>query len=371
MRIAVIATSYPANAEDPSGHFVQAEARATAAQGHAVTLFVPRAPGRPVEPGLSLVQLPHLGLFGWPGAVARLREMPQAMLGIVPFVLRAQAELRAKGPFDAIVAHWLIPGFWPIACGPSFERDHRIGSISRNNAVKTTVVAHGSDVRLLERLPVMIKRRILVALAQPHVSVRCVSGELSSKLRSLSAECGLSLERVEVSPCAIEVPKLPEKADMRHKLGISTDPLVLVVCRVVQTKQVDCAIESCFVALGVYPTVIGDGPQLAELSRKYPQARWLGRLPRNLTLQWLRAADCLVSASEIEGAPTVVREARALGTPVVAVNAGDLTLWATEDAGLTVVPAVSAQTTGTLSTSIARKQLVAALAREICATVRC
>lgn len=65
---------------------------------------------------------------------------------------------------------------------------------------------------------------------------------------------------------------------------------------------------------------------------------FLGQLPRNETLKWIGAADALVSASRHEGAPTVVREARALGVPVVAAAAGDLLEWAKSDPGLHVVP---------------------------------
>jgi teichuronic acid biosynthesis glycosyltransferase TuaC len=51
----------------------------------------------------------------------------------------------------------------------------------------------------------------------------------------------------------------------------------------------------------------------------------------------MSAADLLLSASRHEGAPTVVREARALGTPVVATDAGDLRAWAAADAGIWLV----------------------------------
>jgi glycosyltransferase involved in cell wall biosynthesis len=47
----------------------------------------------------------------------------------------------------------------------------------------------------------------------------------------------------------------------------------------------------------------------------------------------------LVSASRHEGSPLVVREARALGVPVVACPSGDLEQWARDDAGLWVLPA--------------------------------
>ena len=55
------------------------------------------------------------------------------------------------------------------------------------------------------------------------------------------------------------------------------------------------------------------------------------------TLAWIAAADLLVSASRDEGAPTVVREARLLGTPVLAARAGDVERWAAQDPGITLL----------------------------------
>jgi glycosyltransferase involved in cell wall biosynthesis len=48
----------------------------------------------------------------------------------------------------------------------------------------------------------------------------------------------------------------------------------------------------------------------------------------------MAAADLLISASRTEGAPLAIREARALGVPVVSCPAGDLASWARHDGGL-------------------------------------
>ena len=69
----------------------------------------------------------------------------------------------------------------------------------------------------------------------------------------------------------------------------------------------------------------------------FPEATFVGQLPRAVALEWLAAADVLVSASREEGAPTVVREARALDVPVVARASGDLELWSREDPELFVI----------------------------------
>ncbi|HEX3855482.1 MAG TPA: glycosyltransferase, partial [Polyangiaceae bacterium] len=83
--------------------------------------------------------------------------------------------------------------------------------------------------------------------------------------------------------------------------------------------------------------VVGDGPELETLRREFPAAHFTGRVARPEALTYIAAADVLASASAEEGAPSVVREARALGVKVVAVAAGDLAQWAKTDPGLLLV----------------------------------
>ena len=66
MRIAIVTTSWPAYSGDPSGHFVQAEARELEQGGHGDVVVV--AP--PCE----------ATAFGWPGVVARVRAAAAATM---------------------------------------------------------------------------------------------------------------------------------------------------------------------------------------------------------------------------------------------------------------------------------------------------
>src|SRR6185503_17000215 len=78
------------------------------------------------------------GLFGPPGALARLRQQPLRALGALEFCVGARRLLERRGPFERVIAHWLVPCGWPILPGLSGELE---------------AVAHGSDVRLLAALP--------------------------------------------------------------------------------------------------------------------------------------------------------------------------------------------------------------------------
>lgn len=323
-RVAVLTTSYPATAGDAAGHFVQAHARSLAMRGAEVTVF---APGTPFVSGGNpgLVRLADGGAAGLPGLSARLRKRPSRAFGLGAWLLRVRREFVRRGPFDRVVAHWLLPSAFPLLVSVPTA------------AAELEAVVHGSDARLLERLPRAFVRTVLTSLGRRRVRVRCVSQELATLLRELGAEqCGLQLE---VGALPIDCSGVPSRSEARRRLGIGdAERLVLVVARLVSGKRVRAALTSARLLPPTRPVVIGDGPQAAELMREFPEARFLGQLPRDLTLTWIAAADAVLSASRLEGSPSVIREARALGVPVAALGCGDLTSWAETDAGLWVAP---------------------------------
>ena len=64
--------------------------------------------------------------------------------------------------------------------------------------------------------------------------------------------------------------------------------------------------------------VIGDGPQRAELERKYPQVKFLGEKKGQDLTSHLAAADVFVFPSKTDTFGVVQLEALACGTPVAA-----------------------------------------------------
>ena len=73
--------------------------------------------------------------------------------------------------------------------------------------------------------------------------------------------------------------------------------------------------STCFpyLSLGV-----GDGPQRAELERKYPTARWLGYRRGSALVRCYADADVFVFPSRTDTFGLVMLEAMACGTPVAA-----------------------------------------------------
>jgi len=321
VRILVITTSYPSDDDDCAGHFVRAEVHRAVADGHQLTVIAPVAQRSDSLERVRVIGLPHLGAFGSPGALARLRRRPDRWLGVLFFVMTARWVMRKLGPFDRTIAHFMLPSFWPIC-----RHVHR----------SLEVVAHGSDVRLFERIPSALRTFILRSIRNPQPVFRCVSSELAERLKAqLPKEHHVN---VRVDPSPIEIPPLESKIELRRKLGIGEGQLVVIVARLLKSKRVHVALRAASAAASAQVVVCGDGPERQRLEREFPHVRFCGQVPRKRALEWIAASDLVLSASREEGAPTVVREARALGVPVLTTNAGDLTKWAATDPGILVVP---------------------------------
>lgn len=307
MKIAIVTTSYPSAPGDAAGHFVEAEARALADQGHDVHVFSPSTRVQS-EPRIHHVQVRGAGLFGWPGALERLKQAPWRAPGALAFAASVQVALGRLAPWDAIIAHWIVPSAWPSALG--------YGPL--------TVVAHGSDVRLLGALPRAVSRRILSQLIARGASFRCVSEALRRDLCELCPEVAAA---ARVAPCALSLAAAPSRERARNTLGIR-ERLVVFVGRIIPGKRLDVGLGAASLLPDVRVVVVGDGPAQANLQARYPTVRFVGRLSHDETLRWIAAADVLISTSLDEGAPTAVREAVALGVDVVACPSGDLAAWA-------------------------------------------
>ncbi len=297
MRVAIVTTSYPRRHDDAAGHFVRSEALRLRAEADVHVVCPDGALIR--DEGIALWPCGGGAAFGSPGVLARITAAPWRATGMAAFVWRARAQLSALRP-DRVIAHWLLPSAYPICAG--------------RRALE--VMVHGSDARLYARLPPAWQHHIAGALGAARIRV--------------SAHCLLPLlgplaPRAEVTPPPIDVP--------RDVPALDAPPFALVVGRLVAGKRVALAVDAAARA-NVPLVVIGDGPERTIIAGR---ARCLGAMPRADTLRYIKSAAVLLHTAAADGAPTVVREARALGTPVISFGAGDAGLWAERDPGITIV----------------------------------
>jgi glycosyltransferase involved in cell wall biosynthesis len=338
LRIAILSTSYPQRAEDPAGHFIEAEAVFLARQGHEVHVVAPGSrtgPAKTFRHGSGSLDVWSAGggsLFGLPGALVRARQRPLRLLELAPFLPTVRWRLARLAPLDRIIAHFIVPSAYPLSLGTSGELE---------------VVLHGSDVRVVLALPARLRRHIVDQLIARRARFRFVAEDLRAKflavlparqMRAVDAASRIELPHISV----LHLSRRPQK-HLRPSSGHAprtddgTLPRWVVCARLVPSKRVDLAIREAARHCAAL-TVIGDGPLRAELealaSAFVPRARFTGQLPRGDALALIADAHKLVHLSEAEGAPTVIREARALGVPVLATPVGDVARWAAKDPGI-------------------------------------
>jgi len=332
MRTVLVTTSYPRSKGDSAGHFVETEALDLAQNGHEVHVIAPGSRDEPGPPGsggsLAVWGVGGGSLFGFPGALVRARQNPFRLLELGDFFPGVRRRLAALAPIDRIVAHFIVPCAYPLALGTSGELE---------------IVLHGSDVSIVTCLPSWMRAHIARRLLARGARFRFVSESLRTRLlgRLAAPEREGIAARSYVEPPRISVHRATE-ADMRRCrsiLGRGDRPRWVACARLISSKRVDLAIREA-ARCGAQLTVIGDGPLRASLERlaaaSEPRARFLGQLPRHEALAFIASADRLIHTSEVEGAPTVIREARALGIPVLAAPSGDVARWAEADPGIEI-----------------------------------
>lgn len=264
-RVAVLTTSYPRNADDPSGRFVADAVEHARARGLDIDVVSPAS-------------FRHFGIAYGHGIVGNLRAQPWRVL-LVPLFLW---NFRRAAPRDAelIHAHWLAAG-----------------AVAATLRAPFVVQVWGTDLELARRAPWLarwILRRATVVIA--------ASTFLAEQARALGAR------DVRVLPSGVA---LPEEVGEPDK-----PPHVLYVGRLSPEKGILDLVEAC---QGLPLVVVGDGP----LREKVPDA--VGFVAPGELGPYYRAAAVVAVPSRREGYGMVVREAMAWGRPVVASAVGGLT----------------------------------------------
>jgi glycosyltransferase involved in cell wall biosynthesis len=329
--IGLVTTSYPRTPDDWAGAFVRQRALALAATDTVEIIAAGPSSG---EPGVVRVPSP---LFGGAGAPEVLEAGGAcALLEGMAFTARLAGVVRERAPrWSAVESHWLVPcGL--VACTLANGRPHRAFS-------------HGGDVALLERLPG--GAAVAGAIARSGASLVFASADLRNRFARLCGRPAASLPAtVEPAPFdeALFQRRTPEQQlHLRQSLA-GIQPLVLGVGRLVPVKGFDVLIR----ALARLPparrprlVLLGDGPERRGLQARAARARVDLQLPGVVTpaavAAWMAAADLYVQPSRpletgrSEGMPVAVREALAVGVPVIASAVGGMS-----DLGamLTLVP---------------------------------
>jgi glycosyltransferase involved in cell wall biosynthesis len=267
VRVAVLTTSYPRDADDVAGTFVRDAVEALRDAGHDMRVVSP-------------ADFRHYGIAYGDGIVNNLRSAPWKLLALPLFFLGfARAARRGSRGADVVHAHWLPSVLPALATGRP-----------------VVLQLWGSDVALARRARPLA--RLLVRRARVVV---CASTSLADDARALGAR------DVRVIPAGVRLPDVVAEPD--------EPPHVLYVGRLSEEKGVRELAEA---ARDIPLVVVGDGP----LRGLFPHA--VGFVPPAELGPYYERAAVVVVPSRREGYGAVAREAMAHGRPVVATAVGGL-----------------------------------------------
>jgi glycosyltransferase involved in cell wall biosynthesis len=203
-----------------------------------------------------------------------------------------------------------------LTADPAFERSRRRGLVAGSVDEFQARVAHGPSVRLLRLARDLELRRA--------AHVFCPS----AYLRRLAIAWGVAAERVSVLPNPAPVlPELAAREAVKERLGLNGATLAFAG-RLTAQKSLERALDAVAGTDDVSLVIAGEGPDRPQLEARARElgvdgrVRFLGAQTRERVVELFHAADASVLTSSWENFPHTVVEALAVGTPVLAMDAG-------------------------------------------------
>lgn len=320
-RVLWVTHVYPRFEGDMLGEFLHRLARELPAQGFQPTVICPGSPGAPpreTREGVDIVRVSPAN--GRSSPIAYTGEMHRAALRH-PFAfakfLRGfeRGTRRLIAELDPLLAHahWWFPSGWIVA---NVLRGHDRKRIE----LPFVVSVHGTDVRLVDRIPFarIAARRVFAAadLVLP------VSEFLGMRISSL----GVNESRREILPMPVDDRVYVPEPEALSRSGL------LCVARLTRQKRVDEVIAAFGTAKhqGVPGTlhIAGDGPERARLEALARSVAgenavvFHGALSSERLAKLVRTVMAVVLASREEGYGLVLVEAARCATPAIGVRSG-------------------------------------------------
>jgi glycosyltransferase involved in cell wall biosynthesis len=243
---------------------------------------------------------------------------------VVASAVVAGRRLLARGGFDVVHVHWVIPNG---AIGASVAGD-----------LPLVVGLHGSDVAVAERSALMGR-----AARWPLRRAAAVVAP-SRDLLDRAVRLGARQPALELVPYGADVDALtaaPELgASVRARLGVGADDLVVMgIGRLIPVKGFDVLLEAHALARreepGLRLVLVGEGELRDELRRRadalgvagsvlLPGAAQRAEIPAYLAAADIVAVPSVRHGGYVDGLPNVALEAMAAGRPLVASRVGGL-----------------------------------------------
>lgn len=331
-RALMLTTSLPRDAADPAGRFVAEMAHDLATRGWELRLLAP-GPRHPI-PGVQLLTYPvPPGLFDGPGAPDNLHRRPlrAGLAALAATASLTAAVRRHRRPDEALIAHWLVPcGLAALAAARAPAR------------APIHLIAHGSDIALLETLPT--GRALARHLARAD-AITFVSPDLRDRFTALIAPMPPP-RRCYTLPMGT-TPLAPDPATLTHLRALAAGRrIIATIGRLTRQKGLDTLADALAGRRDILWIAAGDGPERQALidrtTRHHVPFHPTGNLapPARdalLTLADLFALPSRPLGNRREGTPVALLEALAAGVPTIATHLPGITA-AAAPAGALLIP---------------------------------
>jgi glycosyltransferase involved in cell wall biosynthesis len=307
VRVLVVSGIWPPDVGGPATHAPEV-ARFLVGRGHDVEVVITAGAPPAAEPYVvhwASRRLPKGALHVRTAALVRSRARRADVVYTTGMFGRSVAgAIGARRPFVV-----------KLTADPAFERSRRRGLVEGD--VEDFQGGGGGPIAAVLRRARNVELRRAAYVFCP-----------SSYLRELVLSWGVPAERVGVLPNpAPEVPELPPRDDLRRAFGLN-DATLAFAGRLTAQKSLHRALEAVATSDGVTLVIAGDGPDREPLEARARElgiddrVSFLGSQPRRRIVELFRAADATILSSSWENFPHTVVEALAVGTPVLAMEAG-------------------------------------------------
>jgi glycosyltransferase involved in cell wall biosynthesis len=307
VRVLVVSGIWPPDVGGPASHAPEV-ARFLVGRGHDVEVVTTAAAppaGEPYVVHWASRRLPKGAIHVRTASLVRSRAYRADVVYTTGMFGRSAAgAIAARRPYVV-----------KLTADPAFERSRRRGMVEGD--VEDFQRGGGGTIAALLRRARDVELRRAAHVICP-----------SAYLRDLVLSWGVRPDRVAVLPNpAPEVPELPPRDELRRAFGLNGATLAFAG-RLTAQKSLDRALEAVASSDGVRLMIAGDGPDREPLESRARELGvadrvfFLGSQPRRRIVELFRAADATILSSSWENFPHTVMEALAVGTPVLAMEAG-------------------------------------------------
>lgn len=363
-RVLITTSSYPAHEDDYRGVFVREHALALASLSHRVRVLYPArtdsettwrpheqwpSPGALAEHAVSYAPWPEAQqLFHNQGVLANLRHSPRRALLFAPFAAAMAHQIRHSDA-EVVISHWLLP----MAL---------LGALASPPARPHLAVVHSGGLAMLERLP--LGAQLARFIARRADALVFVGRHLQQRFAALA---GITSARTAVLPMGLTAAAFSPRGAAPTAVR-----RVIAIGRLTPIKGMEVLIRAASRFPELEVSIAGDGPLREKLESLAMTAacrvRLLGEVSPQTRDHLLRDADLAIvpsiplASGRTEGAPRVVLEALAAGTPLIASRTGAIEALV-GDAAILVTPGSAEALAGAIAQLIEAPERLSALSR--------